>query len=487
MVESINTISLQRLQQVTYDLSLSFQLHLGNKSIHCNELIRVVPGKRLVFLGTFLNKPVIIKLFIHSSRAKKHWSREYAGAKLLTDNNILTPEVITHGLSEEGIYFLIFPYIKGHNLAQFWQENNQSERVRKLKDLIPVLAQHHDSGLAHQDLHYANFLLAQENNVYTLDGEEVKSNTTPLKRDERLKNLALFLAQTFDLSKSSCLLLLDDYINLTSSNTKKLDKDKFWQWIKQYHQQRIEQYLKKILRECTDVMYEKKQHAYTLCRREYHNQEIQKLLDDPETFFNEEASIYLKQGNTCTVKSVLVNNEKYVIKRYNPKGVAYELKHKGQISRARKSWINAHLLRFMGILTPEPVALIEQQPTLGKRCSYFICKQVQGQSSWDYFCDENNSEKDKQLTADEILSTLKQLGEYKITHGDLKGSNFLIHNNKVWILDLDTMTQHKLKWRYCKSWQRDKQRFLKNWEKKACYAPWKDYFNQALSISLLCN
>ncbi len=481
MSEAIDNISLQQLQKVTYQLTSPFQLHFIEQSIFCHELIRVVPGKRLVFVGEFANKSVIIKLFVHPSRAKKHWLRECAGTKLLSDNNILTPEAIAQGISDEGIYFLIFPYIKGQSLSEFWMQHNKAEREQKLRELMPVLEQHHRSGLAHQDLHYGNFLLDEHGRVYTLDGEEVRNSSAPLKKSGRLKNLALFLAQSFDLSKSSSFSLLNDYLRLTSINTKKHEAEKFWQWIKQAHQVRIEQYLKKILRECTDVIYEKQQHRYTLCRREYHNQAIQQLLEYPEHFFQDESSVFLKKGNTCTVKSVLVDNENYVIKRYNPKGIAYELMHKGQISRARKSWINAHLLRFMGILTPEPIALIEQQPALGKRCSYFICKYTPGQSSWDFFCDQEKTQQDKQQAADALLATLNQLGEYNITHGDLKGSNFLIHNNKIWVLDLDAMTQHKKYWSYRANWSRDKQRFLKNWDKKPCYKPWKLYFNDALA------
>ena len=489
MTTPVDSITLQQLRKVTYQVTSPLQLSFEGHMIQCNELIRVVPGKRIVFLGAFsskkeLNETVIIKTFVHPSRAKKHWSRERAGSELLSDNQILTPELISQGLSDEGVYFLIFRYIKGQNLAEFWAENNQFEREQKLKDLMPVLEQHHRAGLAHQDLHYGNFFLAKEGGIYTLDGEEVKASSAPLKKKVRLKNLALFLAQTFDLPPATCLSLLNNYISLASLSLKRQEPAQFLQWIKDYHQERINQYLKKILRECTDVIYkkkyEKKQRSYSLCRREYHNQGVQQLLDDPEHFFQNESSVYLKQGNTCTVKSVLVDNERYVIKRYNPKGVSYELKHKGQISRARKSWINAHLLRFMGILTPEPVALIEQSPALGKRCSYFICQYQQGQSSWDFFCDDSNLGKQKQLVADELIATLQQLYEYHITHGDLKGSNFLIHNNKVWMLDLDAMTQHKMNWRFKKIWQRDKLRFLKNWDKKACYKLWKLYFNKKL-------
>lgn len=499
MLEAINTISLQQLQKVTYECSLPFQLQSSGQIIICHQLIRVVPGKRLVFIGSYNNdqfadEKVIIKLFVHPSRAKKHWLRECDGTKLLNDNEVLTPEQMAQGVSDEGIYFLLFRFIQGQNLALFWKktfcketyckENGHFVREQKLREVLCVLEKHHRSGLAHQDLHYANFLLGNDEQIYTLDGEEVKSCSAPLKKSLRLNNLALFLAQTFDLSQSSSLSLLKHYIKLSSIPLDTQDEESFWELIRHYHQQRINQYLKKILRECTEVVYEKTQAGYSFCRRDYHH-EIQKLLQQPEHFFQHESSNFLKQGHTCTVKSVWINNKRYVIKRYNPKGIVYELTHMGQISRARKSWINAHLLRFMGILTPEPIALIEQNAHLAKRCRYFISRYTEGQSSWDFFCDKNHSDDDKQVVADKLLSTFKQLCDHKISHGDLKGSNFLIHKNKVWVLDLDALTQYKTNGRFEKSWQRDKQRFLKNWCKKSCYEPWKQYFNQSFETDFI--
>ena len=166
------------------------------------------------------------------------------------------------------------------------------------------------------------------------------------------------------------------------------------------------------------------------------------------------------------------------MKRYNPKGLVYELAHKGKMSRARKSWINAHLLRFIGIPTPEPIALIEKYPALGERCSYFISSQVQGQSSWDFFCSNDFSDDKSRHAADELVGTLKRLREHRISHGDMKGSNFLIGEAGVWILDLDALLQHKQTRTFKASWKRDKKRFLKNWDKKVCYEPWKHYFHQ---------
>jgi len=90
------------------------------------------------------------------------------------------------------------------------------------------------------------------------------------------------------------------------------------------------------------------------------------------------------------------------------------------------------------------------------------------------------AKKEKTAVAETLLSTLKRLREYKITHGDLKGSNLLIHKKQVWLLDLDAMVQHRFNWTFDKKWQRDKRRFLKNWDKKKAYSIWNKYFNHHL-------
>ena len=481
------TMTLDKLQNITYQAPEVFQLNYNGSFFSCEKMLRIVPEKRLVFMGKYHNENVIIKLFVHHSRAEKHWLRECKGAILLHSNNILSPEIMAQGISEEGVYFIIFQYIQGLSLAEFWKTTSQLKKEAKVKQMLLILEQHHNSGLAHQDLHYGNFFLSDKgDHIYTLDGEEVKASTSALTLNARIKNLALFLAQTFDLSQSFCLECFDDYFSLSSLDITIQERKEFWNKIKLIQQLRIDQYLKKILRECTEVIHDHKKGAYSLCRREYHNSAVQKLLIHPEQLFQDKASVYLKQGNTCTIKSILLDNQHYVIKRYNPKGLLYELTHIGQTSRARKSWINAHLLRFMGILTPEPVALIEQKLSMGNYYRYFISKQVTAPNSWSFFCEHPFIH--HKNVADRLLSLFNKLAEYKITHGDLKGSNILIKQNKICILDLDGMQQHKKEQQFKKSWLRDKRRFLNYWAKKSCYTAWQKYFNQhLLSDEQACN
>ncbi len=480
-----------RLRDRSFTLDSDLQLSVRNQPLLCQRLLRHVPSKRLVFRGEYRNTPVIIKLFVHKKRAKVHWQRELDGAQRLLDKKILTPAIIFAGRTDEGIEVLIFEYIQGESLAQFWNTSSYADKLEKLKACMQVLTQHHKAALAHQDLHYANFYLAQSGEVYTLDGEEVKSFSRPLNINARLKNLAVFLAQSFDIKPADYPLLLDCYAQLNALDLN--DQETFFLKLIKHHQNwRIKHYLKKIFRDCTDVVTgknvtgksvtqkstdsENRSYGFLL-RREYDSPQIRALLQNPEHYFNADTSVFLKQGNTCTVKRVNLGNEELVIKRYNPKGAAYELSHKGRMSRARKSWKNAHLLQFMGIATPAPVAVVEHNNTLGKRRSYFITCYQPGEDSWTYFCSERHNEQTKHCVAQSILNILDKLAQYRITHGDLKGSNFIIHQEQVYLIDLDAMKQHPWQRGFKQQQQKDHKRFLKNWDKKACYQHWKEFFN----------
>ncbi len=475
-----------RLRDRSFTLDSDLQLSVQNQPLLCQQLLRHVPGKRLVFRGEYRNTPVIIKLFVHKKRAKVHWQRELDGAQRLLDRKILTPAIIFAGHTDEYINVLIFEYIQRESLAQFWNTSSYADKLEKLKACMQVLTQHHKAALAHQDLHYANFYLAQSGEIYTLDGEEVKAFSRPLNINARLKNLAVFLAQSFDIKPADYSLLLQHYAQLNALDLN--DQETFFLKLVKHHQDwRIKHYLKKIFRDCTDVVTDKsvtqkstdsedQPHRFLL-RREYDSPQIRALLQAPEYYFNADTSVFLKQGNTCTVKRVHLGNEELVIKRYNPKGAVYELSHKGRMNRARKSWKNAHLLQFMGIETPAPVAVVEYKNSLGKRRSYFISRYQPGEDSWTFFCSERNNEQTKRRAAQSILNILDKLAQFRITHGDLKGSNFIIHQEQVYLIDLDAMKQHPWQRGFKQQQQKDHKRFLKNWDKKACYQPWKEFFN----------
>lgn len=63
-----------------------------------------------------------------------------------------------------------------------------------------------------------------------------------------------------------------------------------------------------------------------------------------------------------------------------------------------------------------------------------------------------------------LVRLLHRLQEQRISHGDLKASNFLIQGDDVLLIDLDAMRQHHSAAAFRKAWRRDLQRFRRNWD-----------------------
>ena len=76
------------------------------------------------------------------------------------------------------------------------------------------------------------------------------------------------------------------------------------------------------------------------------------MLDDPDGTQPEPPDL-LKDGNSSTVWRVRADNRPLVIKRYNTKGLGHGIRLNLRRSRALVSWQNAHLLKFLGIPSPQ--------------------------------------------------------------------------------------------------------------------------------------
>ncbi len=469
---------LTQLRIAGYQIPLPLQLSLTEDTVLiCHQILRLVPKKRIVCKGSYAGKTVLIKLFIHKKRAKIHWKREYAGATLLQKKHILTPRILLATQTKEDIYVLVFPFIEGNNIATLWQTAKNKQREQLLFKMLNVLVSHHKAGIVHQDLHYANFLQAEDGNIYTLDGEEAIYKKK-LSSKKAFSNLALLLAQSFTVDRDMSEKLLKQYQKKMPE--KQITCAHFWHIVYAHQQQRIVEYKKKIQRTCTEVQYERKKNQQYWYRREWESPFLMQFMSHPESTLRQAKTQLLKKGNTCTVfKLTTETGQEWVVKRYNPKGKGYELLHKGQISRAKRSWIYAHILHFMGISTPKPIALMEHTPQWGQQCNYFISSYIPGVSAWEYFCQEGISS-EQQKIAEHFLLLFATLYQYKISHGDMKGSNFLCYQGDIYLLDLDAMQQHRLSRNLDKRWTKDTQRFLRNWQKKACYTPWLTFFSKHL-------
>ena len=329
-----------------------------------------------------------------------------------------------------------------------------------LHKLVGTNAEHHDKGVLQKDLHLNNFLLANQK-IYTLDGSDI---TAFDKTDDNIacRNLAQLFAQFHPVHDQLISSALDSYSHHRQWNSNPLRLNKLLTETKKQREKRKHDFIAKTQRECSLFCVNKTWSQLTIYARKYHSDDLSQLIATPDDLID--SGQILKRGNSTTVSIVTTGNKQWLVKRYNTKNWLYLLRRAFRRSKALISWKNTNLLKFYGIPTPEPVAIIEKRFGSFRKTTYFITEVVRGENYWNYIHHTQLSDDERLLLAHSVCNLLCSLKPLMISHGDLKASNIMIENNKACLIDLDAMHQHSNQKSFQNAYKKDKERFLKNWE-----------------------
>lgn len=227
---------------------------------------------------------------------------------------------------------------------------------------------------------------------------------------------------------------------------------------------RSKHFMEKVYRECTQISVSKTYRQYRAIVRKYDIPVMQHVLSDLDSLIKKPGNVLLKNGNTCTVSKVQIGDKEYVLKRYNIKSLYHLLNRIWRPTRAWRSWYGAHLFKFFGIPSVTPVFLVERRWGKLRRQGYFLAEVLDAEPLPDYFKNPRYSRADKEAMANQAILLLKRLKYFKIGHGDMKETNFLVKENKLHLIDLDSVVWYKWKWLASLAIARDWKRFLKNWK-----------------------
>ncbi|NOR69966.1 MAG: hypothetical protein GQ532_09790 [Methylomarinum sp.] len=458
---------IEQLREIGYENLRNFCLSLPTPSqseqpFQCSKITRCLPGKRISCIGQWQGKTVFAKFFIAPNRAKKHWHKEQKGFQLLAEKQILAPKVLHSGKHQQDeIYFILYEFLdNAADLKPVWENANPSQQPEILKQLTSTVAEHHKQGLAQQDLHLNNFLIAN-NQLYTLDGADI---TTIDGNNEQIafNNLALLFAQFYPSNDSNIEKSLQDYCKLRHCSFSQSILSQVKSATLEIREKRKRDRLAKTKRSCSLFFYQQTWDQQTICARKYRSAEMQAFLSAPDSYIKQ--TNLLKDGNTCTVAIVTIDNIDMVVKRYNIKNWQHAFGRAFRCSRAVSSWVSAHLLQFYGIPTPEPVAVIEKRWGPLRKEAYFVTKLISGETGDLYFNSDNNTIDEKRSMTKSTVKLLKSIHGLNISHGDLKITNIMISDSHPVIIDLDSMKQHWNQYLFNKAKKRDIKRFLKNWQ-----------------------
>jgi tRNA A-37 threonylcarbamoyl transferase component Bud32 len=229
---------------------------------------------------------------------------------------------------------------------------------------------------------------------------------------------------------------------------------------------RLEDFLAKTLRDCSLFAVERRAFRFTAVQRDAAH-ELAPLLALPDAAML--GGTLLKDGRTCTVAKAEVARRAVVIKRYNLKSLGHLLTRFWRPTRAWQSWRAGHRLRFLGLATPAPLALIEERVGPLRRRGFLVNEFCPGLNLLQLLSPDHEPDAEVASALMVLFGTLHAL---RISHGDLKATNLLWHDGRVFVIDLDALVQHRSAQAHERAWRRDRERLLRNWPATSALHRW---------------
>lgn len=201
------------------------------------------------------------------------------------------------------------------------------------------------------------------------------------------------------------------------------------------------------------------------------------LWSDPDQLIK--SGKMLKDGDRCTVvriarpstevdgpEGAAPREHGLVLKRYNLKGAAHTAVHWFMRSRAMWCWVNGHAVMGAGLPTPTPLACVEDRRAgvlRGK--SWFLSSYVEGTSLRDLVQKKMAGPDQLGPLASQFARIWRELGALRVSHGDMKASNFIIDpQDLLWLIDLDGMRRYHAPLLFRRERRNDIACFMRNWE-----------------------
>lgn len=435
-------------------------------SFLCEKIVRRVPGRRIVCQGAWGQRAVYAKIFI-GENAAKYLARDVQGVNSLLQAGIATPAILFAGLSRDGkTYIMLLETIDTAPNAEVCWRSLASDSARRLQlatSLVAQVAEHHRAGLLQTDLYLKNFLV-QNDKIYTLDGDGIRRLFRIFQKRQRLRNLATLFSKMDVLDDVWIPELHAHYCKQLGTAHSLADETDVWALTQKIRRQVACDYAdKKVFRSCTDVKVIRSFKRYVAIASDFG---VEDSALQPLDLALVDKSANLKNGNTCTIGKAVIANWQVVIKRYNIKNVWHGLNRAFRMSRAARSWANAHRLIISGIATHKPLALIEERLGCLRGRAYFLSEYVDAPDVSQYFS-QNVSLSEKEAVVRKLATLFYKLYLLKITHGDCKASNIKIVDGLPVLIDLDGMKAHSHSW-LANPWferqhAKDLKRLVRNW------------------------
>ncbi|MTI63686.1 lipopolysaccharide kinase InaA family protein [Methylophaga sp.] len=448
-----------------------FVLEVGGEKYHCEEILRWLPGRRLVVRALHHGDPLLLKLFAPNKKGWRELSHEQHGYKACKAAGVAVPAEKFISDDFAGCLAVAYEFIA--DASPFKLVN--SNQAQMVPALLQLMVRCHQAGIYQHDIHTDNILMSPRG-LFLIDLASVRGMTgEPLSTKKSLSNLARLVAQFVPDQQQLILKKLNLYYQARGWLYGQTERENFKSLLNKAWQKRKDTYLSKCFRACTMTAYFKGKHLEYAFKRPFFKQISEQLIQDIDVLV--EQGRKLKDGNSATVVMTEMAGRKVVIKRYNIKSRWHFVKRCWRASRAANAWRQGNLLSLLGIPTPEVLGFVEKRLGPLRKQAYLVTAYV-GNASELSSVYQHHAPTEHQLR--QLRHIFSLMREYRFTHGDMKASNLLLtQEGEVNLIDLDAMHEHQHQWSFQRAFVRDQKRFLKNWEKTALHARLSSYLDWA--------
>ncbi len=452
-----------------------FQLSIKSTSsenkeefVTCTALLRVIPGRRKVYDACWNGRDVIVKVFSDKISSRRHLQREWRGLSILRQRGLSSPEPLFFGQTEDGQWTVVVEkIIDALTIREVWDNTTDAGKKRELLCAVSEeLAKQHSKGVLQKDLHLGNFLLQKER-LFFLDPAQMRFLSGEVGKRQAIAQLALLASLLPKRDTEGITNLCKRYAAARCWKFEPADMARFWRKLGAWRKGGVKRGLKKCLRTSKRQLRIKAGRYLAVFDKGFcRGAEPPGFIEQIDTLMD--GGQILKDGRTSYVSRIAWNGKDVVVKRYNHKGFIHSLRHTIKGSRARRGWLHAHRLGMLNIATPRPLAYIEQRKRMLVWKSYLLTEYVEGQRLYDFLRDSKTGEEERSKVSGQVWELFERLGEYRISHGDLKHSNILITGNVPVLTDLDGVKVHKWNWIYRMRRRKDLRRFRKQLPECSC-------------------
>ena len=172
------------------------------------------------------------------------------------------------------------------------------------------------------------------------------------------------------------------------------------------------------------------------------SQNILDALADPNNLL-QQGELY-KDSNSTTAGVVVLEGEKFFLKRYNNKDFKRRLKNSVRKTRPFKVLNTSRAVAAAGVCVPEVFAALNLRRGLLIESSYLLSAYLENAQNATQKIEMISSEDGLETFVDKICRTLVKIHDAGIQHGDAKMSNILIipeeNSYRIGLLDFDGST-----------------------------------------------